>query len=113
MTGQGFITLTIGLFKGDGDTPRSLRKLVDQMGAQASALAGGSGARVRVVAMDVPDAEPPRGELHAIIGSSRHYRLRAYGWSPPDRAPMAVMIAVNSASPDAHADVLASFDPRP
>jgi hypothetical protein len=105
--------LTIGVFKGQGESPWSLRKLVDQMGAHASVLAGGSDARVRVDRMDVPDADPPRGELHAIIGKSRHYTLRAYGWNRPKGPPIAVVIAMMAASPDAHADVLASFEPVP
>ena len=103
--------LTIGLFKGQGDSAHSLRELVYSMAGQASALAGGSGARVRVVQLDVPETDPPRGDLHAIIGAGKHYRLRAYGWNRPGKAPIAVMIAILSSSPDAHADVLASFQP--
>src|SRR6185369_3883666 len=92
-------SLTVGVFKGQGQSPWSLRKLVDQMGAHASTLAGGSGARVQVVAMDVPDADPPRGEMHAIIGKNRHFRLRAYGWDRRGQPPVAVIVAIYSAAP--------------
>ena len=101
----------IGLFKGQGETPASLRKLVEEMGRQAGALGGEAGAPVRVVRVDVPDTDPPRGELHAVIGESRHYQLSAYGWDWPEGAPIAVLIAVLSSAPDAHADVRASFQP--
>jgi hypothetical protein len=103
--------LLIGLFKGQGETAASLRKLVEEMGQQAGALAGGTGAPVRVVRLEVMDNEPPRGELHAIIGDSRHFRVSAYGWDRPEGAPIAVLIAVLASSPDAHADVRESFQP--
>jgi hypothetical protein len=62
--------------------------------------------------MDVPDdVDPPRGELHVSIDKNVHYRVRAYGWPRPSQEPMAVLIAIISRSPDAHADVLASFQP--
>jgi hypothetical protein len=112
-------SLTIGVFKGMGDRPHALRKLIDSMAAHASGLAGGSGERVEVVQMDVPDDEPVRGQMHAIIhavihaiiGKKMHYRLRAYGWSPPHQVPIAVLIAVMSPSADAHEGVLTSFLP--
>jgi hypothetical protein len=103
--------LLIGLFKGQGETPASLRKLVEEMGRQAGALGGNAGTPVRVVQLDVPDGDPPRGELHAIIGEDRHYRLSAYGWAREGGAPLAVLIAVMSPAADAHADVRASFQP--
>ncbi|HXU01500.1 MAG TPA: hypothetical protein VN903_10930 [Polyangia bacterium] len=103
--------LTIGLFKGQGASARSLRKLVEEMGKQADVLGGPGGAPVRVVSLDVRDSDPPRGEMHAIIGDGRHYQLSAYGWDRPDGAPIAVLIAVLSASPDAHAAVRESFQP--
>jgi hypothetical protein len=104
-------SLSIGLFKGMGDSPGSLRGLIESMGREAATLAGRSGAPVEVVGLDVPEADPPRGELHAVIGRNRHYRLRAYGWKRPDQAPIAVLIAILSSSADAHTDVLASFQP--
>lgn len=108
---QGGEALNVGLFKGFGGSSASLRELIEEMGKEAGALAGKTGAPVRVVRLEAPDADPPRAELHAIIGEGRHYRLSGYGWKRPGQAPIAVLIAVLSAGADAHSDVLASFQP--
>jgi hypothetical protein len=103
--------LTVGLFKGFGGSSASLRDLIEEMGKQAGALAGKTGAPVRVVRLEAPEAEPPHAELHAIIGEGRHLRMSGYGWKRPGQAPIAVLIAVTSSEADAHSDVLASFQP--
>jgi hypothetical protein len=104
-------SLTVGLFKGVGDSSASLRDLLEEMGKQAGALGGKGGAPVRVVFLQAPDTDPPRAELHAIVGEGRHYRMSGYGWKRPGQAPIAVLIAVMSPQADAHSDVLASFQP--
>jgi hypothetical protein len=103
--------LTVGLFKGFGGSSASLRDLIEEMGKQAGALAGKTGASVRVVRLDAPEADPPRAELDAIIGEGRHYRMSGYGWKRPGQSPIAVILAVMSPEADAHSDVLASFQP--
>ena len=107
----GAESLTVGLFKGVGDSSASLRDLIEEMGKQAGALGGKGGAPVRVVLLQAPDTDPPRAEFHAIIGEGRHYRMRGYGWHRPGQSPIAVLIAVMSPEADAHSDVLASFQP--
>jgi hypothetical protein len=108
---QGGEALNVGLFKGFGGSSASLRELIEEMGKEAGALAGKTGVPVRVVRLEAPDSEPPRAELHAIIGEGRHYRLSGFGWKRPGQSPIAVILAVMSSDPDAHSDVLASFQP--
>jgi len=104
------IGLTIGLFKGQGDSPASLRELLETMRREASALGGAAKTPTTVVELNTAD-DPPRGDMHVMLGDGRHYRLKAYGWRSPDGAPFAILIGALADAPDAASDVLASFSP--
>jgi len=104
--------LFVGLFKGNGDSPASLRELLEAMADHLRDSSGTPGSRVRLVDLETPATEPPRGTLHAIIGDHRHYRIEGHGWKPPDGEPsFAILIAVMAPTAEAYADVLASFRP--
>lgn len=105
------IGLTIGLFKGQGDSPTSLRTLLESMSGQASALGGPGKVSTQIVELETPPDDPPRGDLHVVLGDGRHYRLQGYGWRSPDGTPFAILIAAMAHAPNAAADVLSSFRP--
>jgi hypothetical protein len=103
--------VTLGMFKGEGGSPASLRKLLESMGQQADALGGPAHLPARVVELEMSPADLPRGTMHVVLSDGRHYRSTAYGWRSPGGTPFAILIAVMARSPDAGGDVLASFHP--
>jgi len=105
------IGLTIGMFKGQGDSAASLRMLLESMRNQASALGGAAKVPTTVVDLRATGDDPPRGDMHVTLGDGRHYRLKAYGWRSPEGTPFAILIGALADAPDAATDVLASFSP--
>ncbi len=103
--------LVVGLFKDQGESSASLRKLLERMGHDADALSGGAAIPARVVGMEIAPADPPRGSLQIVLGDGRHFRVTAHGWRAPDGTPFAILVAMMARAPEAGADVLASFRP--
>lgn len=103
--------LTIGLFKGQGESPSSLRKLLEAISHQAEALGGDANVPPGVAELETLPTEPPRGFLQVALSDGRRFRTTAYGWHAPDGTSFAVLIAVLARRPNAGADVLASFRP--
>jgi hypothetical protein len=105
------VRISVGLFKGEGDTSGSLRDLLEGMSKNMDAVAGPAARPARVEKLEVSGEEPPRGALEMVLGDGRHYRTRAYGWRSPDGAPFAILIAVTAHSYAPGSAVLASFRP--
>lgn len=105
------IRINIGLFKGQGDSPGSLRDLLETMSKQTDALGGRAASPPRVEKLEVSSDDPPRGTLEMVLGDGRHFRTRAYGWRSADGTPFAILIAVMAHSYAPGTAVLASFRP--
>jgi hypothetical protein len=105
------VTLGIGLFKGDGDSPTSLRKLLELLGRETTSLSAPPKTPARVVELETAADMPPRGSLHVALGDGRHYRVRGQGWRSATGSSFAILISVTSRTPDAGDDILASFRP--
>jgi hypothetical protein len=105
------VRLVIGLFKGQGESSSSLRQLLQGLSSQANALGGEAKVPARVVELETSEAEPPRGSLRLVLGDGRLFRTTAYGWRAADGTPFVILLGVIAHTPDAGADVLASFRP--
>jgi hypothetical protein len=103
--------LVIWLFKGQGDSTSSLRKLLETVSRQSDVLGGDAKVPVRVVELQTSPVEPPRGVLRIALDDGRQFRTTAYGWRAADGTSFAILVAVMARAPDAAADVLASFRP--
>ena len=68
------VRFTVGLFKGKGDGPGSLRDLIEGMSKNTDALGGRAGSPPRVEKLEVSGDEPPRGTLEMVLGDGRLLR---------------------------------------
>jgi len=105
------VRFTVGLFKGKGDAPASLRDLLEGMSKNTDALGGRAGVPPSVQKLEVSGAEPPRGILEMVLGDGRHLRTSAHGWRAADGTPYAILMTVMAHSYAPGTAVLASFRP--
>jgi hypothetical protein len=105
------VRVTVGLFKGQGDAPGSLRELLEAMSKNTDALGGRAGIPPRVEKLEVSGGEPPRGALEMVLGDGRFLRTSAHGWRAPDGTPFAILVTVMAHSYAPGSAVLASFRP--
>ena len=103
--------MVIGLFKGQGESSASLRKLLETMGRQTDTLGGDAKSPARVAEVETSPGDPPRGGLKIALGDGRHFQIAGYGWRAADGTPFAILVAVMARAPEAGTEVLASFRP--
>jgi hypothetical protein len=103
--------LVIGLFKGQGESSASLRKLLETMGRQTDAVGGDAKLPARIVDVETSPGDPPRGVLKIALADGRHFQTAGYGWRAADGTSFAILVAVMARDREAGSEVLASFRP--